>query len=109
MAFSLDSKPPLAYAAIYKPGRHWVERLPLLSQPYLADHFEYVTSLHRIGASHILLGGPFEDRPGALMISRAPSLEAAWAFVEADPVVRQGVVQVEIRPLRLSLAALEAI
>jgi uncharacterized protein YciI len=54
-------------------------------------HREYVTQLYERG--EIRMSGPLADQTGAVIIYRAPDLEAARALVAADPYALEGVVQ----------------
>jgi uncharacterized protein YciI len=57
-------------------------------------HKEYVRGL--IGEGREAKTGYWAEKGGGMMIFKAASLEEARAVVEADPLVRQGVVIYEL-------------
>ena len=65
-----------------------------LYEPYLPAHLAYLAELDAAGV--LVLSGPFADRTGGLIIVRAPSLEAARAIAEADPLVLNEVDSYEL-------------
>jgi uncharacterized protein len=53
------------------------------------EHRQYCATLK--GQGKLVASGPFDDRPGALIIYEADSLEAADALLKADPFHQAGV------------------
>jgi uncharacterized protein YciI len=51
--------------------------------------------------SLVVVGGPFTDGSGSLIVADFESAAAAKAFADSDPYVTQGVFErVEIKPFR---------
>jgi uncharacterized protein YciI len=54
-----------------------------------------------VEAGRVIVGGPFTDGSGSLMVIDFEDEAAAKAFANSDPYVKQGVFErVEIRPFR---------
>lgn len=47
---------------------------------------------------HMQLGGPFLDDTGGMMVMRAASREEAEGFANADPCVKNGLLNVQVKP-----------
>ncbi len=54
------------------------------------EHREHLAELHREGT--LLLSGPLSDGPGALLIVRADSADAALAALGGDPFQRERLI-----------------
>ncbi len=67
----------------------------------LAAHFAYLESLVRAG--EVVAAGPCEDGSLGLVVFGALDATAAAARMLADPAVVAGVMQVEVKPWRMSL------
>lgn len=69
-------------------------------RPKLRDqHLAHLKPL--IDRDALLLGGPFMDGSGALIVIDVENAQHAQALVDGDPFVKGGVfARVEIRPLR---------
>lgn len=62
-------------------------------------HLENLKPL--VDAGRVVVGGPFTDGSGSLMVVDFENEAAAKAFAESDPYVTQGVFErVEIKPFR---------
>ena len=62
-------------------------------------HLENLRPL--VEAGRVIVGGPFTDGSGSLMVIDFEDEAAAKAFANSDPYVKQGVFErVEIRPFR---------
>ena len=54
------------------------------------EHREHLSEMHSEGT--LLLSGPLSDGPGALLIVRAETAEAALAALDGDPFKRERVI-----------------
>ncbi|HEX3408925.1 MAG TPA: YciI family protein [Candidatus Binataceae bacterium] len=62
-------------------------------------HLENLQPL--VDAGRVVVGGPFTDGSGSLMVVDFENADAAKAFADTDPYVTQGVFdRVEIKPFR---------
>jgi uncharacterized protein len=62
-------------------------------------HLENLQPL--VDAGRVVVGGPFTDGSGSLIVADFESAGAAKAFADSDPYVTQGVFErVEIKPFR---------
>ena len=57
------------YAAFLRPGSLWDSTRTAREQPFWDDHARYMDALFETGI--IILGGPFADRTGSLVIVKA--------------------------------------
>ena len=62
-------------------------------QPYWDEHAQFTDGVTAEG--FILMGGPFEDEGGAMLIVRAESAEEAHAKLKPDPWYTHGVLQLD--------------
>jgi uncharacterized protein YciI len=62
--------------AVFRPtGSAWVQGMPVRQQPYWDEHAAFIDNLFEHGM--IVLGGPYADASGALLIVEAESQVAA--------------------------------
>ena len=62
-------------------------------------HLENLQPL--VDSGRVIVGGPFTDGSGSLMVVDFESEAEAKAFAQSDPYVKQGVFErVEIKPFR---------
>jgi uncharacterized protein len=62
-------------------------------------HLENLRPL--VESGRVVVGGPFTDGSGSLIVADFETEAAAKAFVQSDPYVTQGVFErVEIKPFR---------
>jgi uncharacterized protein YciI len=94
---------PALFVLLHSPGPAWNPALGFRQQPGVMDHVRYMASFEADGA--LVLGGPFLDNSGGMMILRAPSLEAARALAEADPAVKAGLLRVTVKPWLVAMGA----
>ncbi|HEX2912045.1 MAG TPA: YciI family protein [Chloroflexia bacterium] len=71
------------FVVFRKAGSAWVPNLAARQQPYWDEHAEFMDRLFETG--QILLGGPFDDGSGALLIIRVENEQAAQTIFEDDP------------------------
>lgn len=73
-----------------RPGSKWNPQLPVRSQPHWDEHARFMDALFDAGL--VILGGPFADGSGSMVIMTAESVEAARAIFRGDPWARQDVL-----------------
>ncbi len=86
------------FVLIYRHGPAYVDSLPAAKQPGIEQHFRHVESYVSELPGFMILGGPFLDDSGALMIFLVPSEREVRQFAESDPIVRSGLVEYSIHP-----------
>jgi uncharacterized protein len=77
-------------AVFLRPGSRWDPDKPVRQQPYWDDHARFMDALFEAGI--VILGGPFADGTGSMVILAAESVEAARAILREDPWARQDVL-----------------
>lgn len=83
-----------SYIAYYTPGPKWLKGKPLKDQP-LQSHVEYLVGLHRTG--RVIMGGPFGDGSGGLVIFTADDIVDVNEAVSCDPAVAEGVLVASVK------------
>jgi uncharacterized protein YciI len=86
------------FAIVYRRGPSWVERRSIFEQP-LQAHLAYMKNLS--AQSILLLGGPFTDDTGGLIVVAVDSLEEANALINKDPAVQEQIMCAEAHPWKL--------
>ena len=83
------------FVVIYRPGSGWLEGKAIREQP-TSEHVAYMKKLKALGT--LVLGGPFKDSAGAMVIIECETLEAAKQFVDEDPAIQTELLFAEIHP-----------
>lgn len=79
---------------IYSRGQKWKEGIPLHDQPFIPEHAVYVQSLYDNGLA--IMGGPFTDHSGGMVVLQIENLEKAIELAENDPAVLNGIFNYQI-------------
>lgn len=99
-ALSQDEDPPKKrlhhFALIYSQGPKWAEGSALYEQPQLKEHADFHRGLAKEGK--LLFQGPFLDDSGALALVEVETRTEAMAIAASDPLVKNGVFKVELKP-----------
>lgn len=84
--------------AILKKGPNWTTTAEPERNQILQKHFANVMSMYESG--RMVLAGPFVDDAdlAGIFIMRATSAADAWAWVDADPAVRAGLLAYASHP-----------
>jgi uncharacterized protein YciI len=90
------------YLLRHSPGLRWQAGAGFREQPGIEGHVAYMAEQSDLG--RLVLGGPFLDDSGGMMVLRADSFEAARAIAEADPTVADGLLTVEVRPWMVAMS-----
>jgi uncharacterized protein YciI len=80
------------YATFLRPGRRWEPDKPVREQPLWDEHARFMDALFETGV--ILLGGPFADRAGSLVIVSADSAARVRELFQGDPWTTHDVLAV---------------
>ncbi len=81
------------FAVIYRPGRAWLRGKPVAKQP-LKEHLEYMLALHERG--ELVMGGPFSDSSGALVLLEVDGIDKARGLVSEDPAIVEEVLTADV-------------
>ena len=89
---------PTRYVVLHHPGPAWVQALPVVAQPGLAEHLSYLKAAHEAG--WIESAGPFlvEGVGGMVITSKQCTEASAVRLAEDDPGVKSGLIRAEVRP-----------
>jgi uncharacterized protein YciI len=92
------------YAVFLRPGSGWVPEKGVREQPFWDDHARYMDALFANGA--VVLGGPFADRTGSMVILEAQSAAHARELYRDDPwTVHDVLVVAEVKEWTIFLDA----
>ena len=80
------------YATLLRPGALWDPDKGAREQPYWDDHARFMDSLFEAGA--VVLGGPFADRTGSLVIVKAGDAAQVREMFRRDPWTEHDVLVV---------------
>jgi uncharacterized protein YciI len=80
------------FTAFLRPGSLWNPDKPVREQPFWDDHARFMDALFDTGA--IILGGPFADRTGSLVIVAAESVAQVREMFRSDPWTERDVLAV---------------
>lgn len=92
-----------AFVVDYRRGPAWLDQKTVFEQP-LQGHLAYMRALQ--GQGTLLLGGPFLDDTGGLIVVQADDVAQAEALMRADPAVQDGVMVAETHPWKLMAGSL---
>ena len=77
-------------AVFQRHGSRWNPDKPVREQAYWDDHARFMDAL--FDAGKVILGGPFADDSGSMVILAVESAEAARAIFQNDPWAQQDVL-----------------
>lgn len=77
------------FVILWAPGSAWVEGRAVREQPYWAEHATFMDSLFENGM--VVLGGPFADATGALVIVEAENEQEVADVFARDPFVEHDI------------------
>lgn len=81
-----------------------LEKVPdhQLSKEIISRHIEYLVKLDKNG--QLVLGGPFTDYNGGMIILKARDKDEAISIAQSDPFVLEGARTFEVRTWQLANA-----
>lgn len=92
---------PIYYAVLLRRGPNWPADPASPQAAHLQAHKKYMVNLFESGTT--LLGGPYPDLSGAVLILKADDPAHAEKLVGSDPAVRHDLFEYEIRPFYAAL------
>lgn len=80
------------YATFLRPGTLWNPNKAIREQPFWDEHARFVDALFEAGT--IILGGPFPDRTGSMVIVAADNAATVQEMFRGDPWTEHDVLVV---------------
>jgi uncharacterized protein YciI len=80
------------YVAFLRPGALWDPEKPAREQAFWDEHARFMDGLFDTGV--IVLAGPFADRTGSMVITKAADTAQVWEMFKNDPWTQQDVLSV---------------
>jgi uncharacterized protein YciI len=94
------------FVVLRKSGPNWVAGKSARQQPYWDEHAEFIDRIFEAGK--IMLGGPFDDGSGAMLIVRTATVQEAATIFAGDPWVLHDIMdQGEVKPWQMFLNAFQ--
>jgi uncharacterized protein YciI len=89
---------PVRFVILHTPGPKWKYGVDYRQQEGISEHIQHYAKLHE--QEKLQLGGPFlvADMGGMMITTRGLAREEIEAFAAADPAVKSGVLNYQIRP-----------
>ena len=84
------------FVVILRPGPGWVEGKSPREMPFFREHAAYVEEL--AAKKKLLVGGPFKDGKGALLILAVSNEKEAREIVKDEPFVKHEMLIPELHP-----------
>lgn len=81
---------------MHSPGDNWVQGVSFREQPGVMEHVQYMASF--IESRKLVIGGPFLDNTGGMMVMQADTQEEAERIANADPTVVNKLLKVTVKP-----------
>jgi uncharacterized protein YciI len=92
-----SSLPPKRYFVLaHAPGPKWDPTRGFREQAGIEQHTNYMQDFFDCGT--LVLGGPFLDNSGGMMIFDLDSAQEAQRVAEDDPTVKSGLLAVTVKP-----------
>ena len=96
---------PIFCVLKHTPGVNWKEGIPFQEQPGVEEHIKYMSQ--QLANGFLLMGGPFLDNSGGMMVCRTSDIEKAKEVGEADPSVISGLLKVEVKQWMIPMTSVE--
>lgn len=96
-----QSGPNIQYVVFHKPGPKWQPGVDFREQIGVGEHVAHYMKLNEKGS--LLIGGPFLDNTGGMMVAKGETLESITKFAESDPAVKSGLLVIEIKPWLIAM------
>ncbi|MEZ5059808.1 MAG: YciI family protein [Saprospiraceae bacterium] len=68
------------------------------------DHVQYMATF---GTEKLVMGGPFLDNSGGMMIYNCETIEEAQKIANDDPTVKSGLLNVEVKQWMVAMQTIE--
>lgn len=92
----MANTPPIYFVLFHSPGTKWIDGVGFREQPGVMEHVQYMAGFQETGS--MVIGGPYLDDTGGMMVLRAENQEDAEAIANADPSVKNGLLKVQVKP-----------
>jgi uncharacterized protein YciI len=100
-----EPRPTVYYVLFHSPGPQWDDDFSFREQPGIGAHVGYMAGLLERGL--IVMGGPYLDDSGGMMVSRVSNLEEAESLAREDPSVQTGLLTVEVKAWYVPMASVD--
>lgn len=98
-------KSPMFCVIIHSPGPNWIKDIPFREQPGVGEHVQYMR--RQLEKGLLLIGGPFPDNTGGMMVTTISDIDEAVTIAEADPAVKSGLLNVKVKQWMIPMSAVD--
>jgi len=105
-ASSSAAEPTVYCVLFHTPGPKWEPGTSFREQPGIEGHVRYMAAQLERGL--LVMGGPFLDDSGGMMICRDPDLDRVRTIAEEDPGVKAGLLNVDVKRWLVPMSSLDA-
>ena len=98
-------KQQVYYLLHHTPGPAWQEGVGFREQPGVELHVQYMAKL--LAEEILVMGGPFLDDSGGMMVFQVADQKEAEAVAQIDPAVQKGLLQVVVRPWLIAMSSID--
>lgn len=95
-AEAAEGGPKRYFVLMHSPGPARDKTKSFRDQPGIDDHVAYMSGF--ADQKKLVMGGPFLDDSGGMMVFDLPSIAAARAIATADPTVKSGLLKIRVKP-----------
>lgn len=99
-----NQEPPVYFVLFHTPGEKWTANVSFREQPGVMEHVQYMARF--VQTNQLVIGGPFLDNSGGMMVMQAGSLEEAERLAKEDPSVQKGLLNVSVKPWMAAMRTL---
>jgi len=99
--------PPVYFVLFHSPGPSWNPGLTSDDQPGMQKHHRYMNKFKDVGI--VILGGPYLDDSGGMMIIQTDTIEEARLVANSDPAVKSGLLRVSVKSWQAELSSVRMI
>ena len=99
--------PEMYFVFMHTPGENWVDSLPFREQPNVMEHVGYMSTF--LESNKLVMGGPFLDNSGGMMVYKCDTFEEAEQIANNDPTVKSGLLKVEVKQWYVPMKTVEQV
>jgi uncharacterized protein YciI len=90
------------YVLIHSHGKKWVDSLSFNEQPGIINHVKYIRGF--LENKKLVLGGPFPDNSGGMMVCNVETMKEAEKIANNDPAVKSGMLNVKVKKWYIAMS-----
>lgn len=97
-----SQKPQIYFVIFHTPGPHWDKAKTFKQQPDVMKHVGYMSQF--LESKKLVMGGPFLDDSGGMMVLEAKDIKEAQRIAQDDPTVKSGLLVANVKPWMIAMS-----